>query len=263
MIGCIRFAFLIVLALAAAPGFARLSTRQAPGFTPQEFTWTHPITRRYPRTVTLESVKDGRIHVIGTPAGAEVLIDGKPIGVLPMEPRSLAPGTHVVRVAHEGYQTDTFEVTLRPGKLERVTVDLVETIEEPKLPEKTYRDYTIAGWTSLGAGIALAATGAGLVAWSDSINSDLLALDGDPAQRAQRFGADYQAYRDYHDSEAKTRDDSSIAGWTLTAIGGAATIAGIVLLVMNDPPPDGGSQQPVISVLPLERGAAVMGKVTF
>jgi len=93
-----------------------------------------------------------------------------------------------------------------------------------------------AGWSLLGAGVALAAVGVGMNVWAidaaDATSRYANPVDGlTEAERERRYNS--------AESDMKTRGYSAYA---LYGIGGAAAVAGIVLVVLDatsphDPPP--------------------------
>jgi hypothetical protein len=53
-----------------------------------------------------------------------VIIDGKVVGDTPLDRVPLAPGSHVVRVRHPGYEPVERAVTIRSGETAKLLVDL-------------------------------------------------------------------------------------------------------------------------------------------
>ncbi|MFN7914589.1 MAG: PEGA domain-containing protein [Vicinamibacterales bacterium] len=67
----------------------------------------------------------GRLNVRSTPAGARVVVDGREAGVTPTTVRDLAVGTHLVRIAHQGYVTAERRVRIRTAQpAQSIEVDL-------------------------------------------------------------------------------------------------------------------------------------------
>lgn len=60
----------------------------------------------------LPAVESGRLLVRSTPAGAEVLVDGRLSGVTPLDLRALAYGAHTIEVSHPGHDTRRQQVIL-------------------------------------------------------------------------------------------------------------------------------------------------------
>lgn len=97
------------------------------------------LTRRAPSstiTVTLKAERAARVEapakgaaaaslaVDSRPRGARVTIDGRAIGVTPLDAPELAPGVHSVRVELAGYQPVTTKVTVKAGEAARLAVTL-------------------------------------------------------------------------------------------------------------------------------------------
>lgn len=88
-----------------------------------------PFIRRNRATITrsLATAKGhlGHLELTGRPAGAEVEVDGRVIGVLPLaDAVRLAEGTAHVRLAAKGYKTMRQAVTIKARELARLTVEL-------------------------------------------------------------------------------------------------------------------------------------------
>jgi hypothetical protein len=67
----------------------------------------------------------GFLDVVGRPSGAEVEVGGKPVGRLPLPgPLRVPTGETNVRVAAEGYKIERRDVTVQPGQLHRIAVEL-------------------------------------------------------------------------------------------------------------------------------------------
>lgn len=68
----------------------------------------------------------GRVLVRSSPAGARITVDGRDAGVAPVTVRDLAPGTHVVRIAQEGFVTVERRVRISGDQpAQSIEVDLV------------------------------------------------------------------------------------------------------------------------------------------
>jgi hypothetical protein len=67
----------------------------------------------------------GRLVVLSAQQGAEVFIDEQSVGTLPIEPQSLAPGDHTLRVTRPGYTDFTDVVRITAGGEATVEVELI------------------------------------------------------------------------------------------------------------------------------------------
>jgi hypothetical protein len=75
-------------------------------------------------TVSAELKAVGRVRIISDPPGAEVLINGLPQGVTPLELLEVEVGTTIVRVSRSGYQTWEQTLNLEGGKTETLSANL-------------------------------------------------------------------------------------------------------------------------------------------
>lgn len=143
----------------------------------------------------------GRIplEIDGSPAGAMVIVDGQPRGVLPLEVR-VQPGEHTITVSHESRKVERrIEVSAAPGETLRVRIDL-----DPN-DEKRARRQIIGGSILTGAGLGVA------------LGSVIYALTGDACHLSAPDGTCV---------EAKERQTTPFAIWlssgTAAAAAGAA-----------------------------------------
>jgi hypothetical protein len=67
----------------------------------------------------------GRISVVSSASGAEVIIDGQVVGPAPVRDQELAVGQHTVEVRAEGHQPFTTTVDVTEGLVRQVRADLV------------------------------------------------------------------------------------------------------------------------------------------
>lgn len=109
--------------------------------------------------------------------------------------------------------------------------DPADAPAEPALPaEPAETRTTVPAWTwaVLGAGVTMAATGVGVHVWAASLHDDLLRdhPDGTPTKPAP--SANQVAYDRGFDADVQPRLQ---AAYALYAIGGAAVITGLVLMV--------------------------------
>lgn len=98
-----------------------------------------------PRASAARATSDtGRLLVRSSPAGARVVVDGRDVGQTPLTVNDLSRGTHVVRIAHQGYVTAERRVRIRSTQTaQSIEVDLVATrpvrqaAAPPAAPERT------------------------------------------------------------------------------------------------------------------------------
>jgi hypothetical protein len=65
-------------------------------------------------------VTPGRLLVSATPWGI-LYVDGRPMGTTPVRDLQVAPGTHVVRITHEGYEPFEGSIQVTAGQEVRLT----------------------------------------------------------------------------------------------------------------------------------------------
>lgn len=66
----------------------------------------------------------GGLRVSGSPAGADVYLDGKKVGVLPVDLSRLAMGSHEIEARKDGYHSWSGKTTIRVGETEKIEVAL-------------------------------------------------------------------------------------------------------------------------------------------
>jgi hypothetical protein len=171
-----------------------------------------------------------KIEVICTEPGAVVTLDGKPLFTGPDQvTRLVPPGTYQFMVSKPGHVTAIHTAELEPGETSRVELALMPL---PRGQATRPRWAKWKPWTMVGAGAALALTGATLQ-WRASEN----------AERANEL------FREYCPSGCPERlpDDlvrvinRSDLQWTLATgtyvTAGAVIATGVALVVLNGPRP--------------------------
>jgi serine/threonine protein kinase len=74
--------------------------------------------------VQTSSYFSGALRVESLPPGANVFLDGKPVGTTPLSLSQVSAGSHVLRLEHEGYQRWTSAISVASGDSRRVTASL-------------------------------------------------------------------------------------------------------------------------------------------
>jgi hypothetical protein len=197
----------------------------------------------------------GGVEVVGLPAGAEIFIDGRRVGVAPLaSPVRATIGTVALEVRCAGYLPVVRNVSIAADELSRETVTLTrEAIStQPSIPvaEKAADEprptvsesHTTAAWVLGGTATALLATGVVAVIVRSSKVSSLEAhlKDTTCSQSADNFGG---SAADECVKLATARDT-----WTWVAVGtlvgaGAAATTAVVLAVRSS-----GDHGPRVSV---------------
>ncbi len=146
------------------------------------------------------------LTLISEPFGAKVTIDGRDLGVTPME-QEVTAGPHKIEVSKEGFVTQQRTVEGVAGVRDMVTFSLLRSDKDWRTP--AWR----AGWATFGVGIAGLAAG-----------GTLLALHGRP----------YRANcAPDGDGDCRNLYDTRTGGIIATATGGALLVTGIALLVAS------------------------------
>lgn len=168
----------------------------------------------------LENLERGpaSFEIESFPAGANISVDGKLVGTAPLE-IELGEGVHTLVATKEGFQPQRREVEAVAGTSEGVEFRLNPVPEvDPGAsgrhdPGRTLR---IAGWTSLGVGLAAIIPGA-----------VFLGLEAQPVE-TNCSGDNIDA-----DGDCKFRYSSLPHGIALTAVGSALVVTSAALLTIG------------------------------
>ena len=88
-------------------------------------------------TVSAELKAVGRVRVLSDPAGAEVVVNGLPQGVTPLELNEVEVGTTIIRVVKPGYEVWEKTLELEGGKTEVLSANLsVEGMSDDELMQQ-------------------------------------------------------------------------------------------------------------------------------
>lgn len=184
--------------------------------------------------------------------GARVLIDGRFLGVAPLHDVARPAGAAALRVEAPGHLPFERTLALAEGSTERVFATLAAVPatapEAPPAPTAAH-DLRVWGWVGVGAGAALLATAVGLHVGAAFRAEDAGAIpSGQPQLAIDR-------------AHAAIRDDVEglqTGAWVLYGVGGAAAIAGVVLLAVEPAPARGAVALTALPV-PGGLGAAAVG----
>jgi len=167
-----------------------------------------PYYRRYQSDISaveqLIASRVGRFQVVGSPAGAEVRLNGRVVGRLPMdEPYRLEAGNYQLEVVSQGHYALRRTQRVPGGVLTREVVDLgTETLTaesaarvgEDAGPQPWWEERWV-GWTLAGVGVASALTaGVAFVAREQQAsqwNDDSRCVLPNGGTREQQCGGDY------------------------------------------------------------------------
>ena len=150
------------------------------------------------------------------PPGVEIFVDGKKIGVTPLE-HELPPGDHKAEAKMDGYVDQTRTIHAVQGVQESLRFDLlVEHVTSDEGGDKG-KDWKIpVGATLVGVGVASLAAGV-----------TFLVIDERP-YKSKCSGADVDA-----DGNCRQRYNTLIHGASFTAVGGVLLISGAAMLIAS------------------------------
>ena len=172
----------------------------------------------------------GDLKVNGSPAGAQVTLNGKSVGKLPLDHALRIPvGSATLEVAAPGYLPTSRTVVIASRSLARELVKLVPLTRSEEAspvadegPRPETRRYRLAGWTLFGTGAALMGVGiAGSAVRADYAhrwNSDACVANG--LSRSENCSGDLNT--------AQLGQNLTISGFVA---GGALVATSIALLI--------------------------------
>ena len=151
-----------------------------------------------------------------------VAVDGEPAGTSPVSVR-LAPGTHRVRAAQDGYQPLEREVELAPGGRVQLELSLVPLVPVERAPEAAVHDRVAPlpktqprRWTWVATGLAAVSLAAGITFGVSAHQAEDTLKDGTPRSPDQV----QQVY-----DTAVARSNAANGFYAAAGIAGAAAIA--------------------------------------
>jgi hypothetical protein len=223
--------------------------------------WIHQNRVELERVLVGVRSSIGEVRVEGEPAGAEVLLNGQLIGVLPLaRPVRVGDGPVRLEVRAEGYRTSTQTITMSKGGAQQVDVRLPRDLSAVAPPEATSStssdpptsvvkrapqaggNRTVAWLTAGAATIALGVGAVGSVTWlrrrDEFDNHTVPALDS-AGMATNRLRKDCGVQNDNRGGEdcARLYDDMNRAK-TVAAIGylsGGLLAAGAATLFVLQP----------------------------
>ena len=233
-----------------APG-AHTIRAEAAGFQPADRAIEVPLGGAIDVKLSLAPIEGAALLVIGANVpGATVKVNGRAVGVTPLEPISLEEGTADVRLEKSGYEPWARSVVVTRGAPLRVEANLVTAVTATASSAATVVERAvepddggssgddgmiIGGWVSLGAG--LGAVGAGVAMHLISVDSQnqANALPNEPDAGSGIDPTRY--YNEYYVPEYnRLVDDASqkqLVAFILDGAGGALVVTGVVLLALG------------------------------
>lgn len=203
----------------------------------------------------------GRILFQVAPFGAQVELDGQPLGAAPVAPWEGPPGAHDVRVSAPGYGESRVVIDVPAGGETSVAVELLPVPEPPpERPLPAPETPTVRGsagpvsyapwtWVTLGIGAACAAGGTVLYVLGELDHQEV--RDGvSPGEGPATLT--YPRAR----SLEEDGDRKKLAGYALWGAGGAALVGATVLFLLESPGGDAAAA-PAVGVVPAVGGGLV------
>ena len=159
------------------------------------------------------------------PDGAMIRIDGRKVGVAPMEPVKVSPGTHQLVVGADGHDSTTLELNVAPGATIPVVVYLHANGGARRPQRQVGTDDAAALWPAilLGGAATVGAAGAVLLAMSAAdveAEADDLTAAFDPD--SQQWVAARPGVQAKYDEAASQRTTALVLAAISGAVGGAA-----------------------------------------
>jgi tetratricopeptide (TPR) repeat protein len=192
---------------------------EAPGYEPFERPANTVAGQLTPVEASLTPLP-GRI-AIASDDGAEIIVDGRPMGRLPLpSPLALPSGTHRVVLGRSGYQVFAKDVALERGQEVAVDAPLSMTAQR------------VTSWVFFGGAGAGAAAGITLAVFAVRARGE--ARDIRDAADDQGRALEVAEARDYNAALQRRDDFTQAAGATLV-LGAASAGVGLLLYLLDDP----------------------------
>lgn len=102
-------------------------------------------------TVTIELRNVGKVAAASQPPGAQVLIDGAPVGQTPVTVPDVPAGSHLIEMRLPGFQTYQQQVVVRGGEQQPVSIQLQRAAGPPPAPPAADPFLTKRGMSSFSA----------------------------------------------------------------------------------------------------------------
>ncbi|MFC2078318.1 PKD domain-containing protein, partial [Candidatus Bipolaricaulota bacterium] len=95
------------------------------------------------QSVVVSPAPTGTLHVLSTPSGADVRLNGAPIGTTPLSRSGVTPGVHTVQISKTGYEIETRQASINASETTTIDVTLTAVPQpdlsvEVSLPKASY-----------------------------------------------------------------------------------------------------------------------------
>jgi hypothetical protein len=172
----------------------------------------------------------GYVEATCTQPDAHISLDGKPWFEAPgTQKLRVTTGEHVIVAERKGYMTSSRRVVVAGGATVNETLELLP-VDSAVLLKYPYPKWV--PWTVTGGGVALAVSGLGVWLWGRS------QMDRVQAEFAMTCPNGCPSSFSDHPSLAEGRDSARLKGnigVSMMVTGGVATIAGVVMTVLDRP----------------------------
>ena len=187
----------------------------------------------YQQALDYDALVKGRVGFVEAScdqAGAHVFLDGKPWFDAPGKKKMrVLAGEHAITAEKDKFLTKTTKIVVAGGKTESQDVKLVP-LDTAVVLKYRYRRWV--PWTITGVGLAVAAGGVGTWFWGKSGMDQFQADYAIQCANGCEPGLTSPAHRPL----ASERDSAELKGKigiAMVGVGGAVTITGVVLAIMN------------------------------
>ncbi len=158
----------------------------------------------------------GHVELKGAPAGASLLVDGRPHEPFPTKPLVLGPGRHVVQVRVEGRAPWEQVVKLQAGEAQSFEV-VAEVLPPPPEPERV-----VWPWVLGGASLVTIGTGAAFLVFAQDRYQE--AADKNQAHNEAEEPALRARLRDEANNALEEGDLNATLGYSMVGLGSAMLV---------------------------------------
>lgn len=188
----------------------------------------------------LVDAEPGRVLVEGSPEGAKVSVDGRRVGEVPFE-GELSTGEHELLISARGYYNRYVPVTVSPGSVERIVIELEPDLGEDRAWQRP------TGWALVGVGSAAIVSG-----------TALLLIDGRPYAGRCSDPANIDV-----NGTCRWIYQTGAGGIAILSVGIAAASVGATMLAFNRPAKPRKSKSPESAKAERARARAASLQVGF